>query len=66
MTEDRAFNGFGTNYEGNPEPIYGNLFLPRKFKIAVTGEAAARRAGTAAAAAGRGWGEAWLLSFSGG
>lgn len=38
VTADRAFNGFGTNYEGNPEPIYGNLFLPRKFKIAVTGE----------------------------
>jgi sulfite reductase (ferredoxin) len=36
VTEDRAFNGFGTNFEGSPEPIYGNLFLPRKFKIAVT------------------------------
>lgn len=38
VTADRAFNGFGTNYEGSPEPIYGQLFLPRKFKIAVTGE----------------------------
>lgn len=36
VTEDRAFNGFGTNFEGSPEPIYGNLFLPRKFKVAVT------------------------------
>ncbi len=36
MTEARAFNGFGTNFEGSPEPIYGQLFLPRKFKIAVT------------------------------
>lgn len=36
VTADRAFNGFGTNYEGSPEPIYGQLFLPRKFKIAVT------------------------------
>lgn len=37
MTADRAFNGFGTNFDGNPEPIYGQLFLPRKFKVAVTG-----------------------------
>lgn len=36
VTEDRAFNGFGTNFEGSPEPIYGTQFLPRKFKIAVT------------------------------
>mmetsp|Transcript_5416 Transcript_5416/g.13559 ORF Transcript_5416/g.13559 Transcript_5416/m.13559 type:complete len:601 (-) Transcript_5416:89-1891(-) len=36
VTEDRAFNGFGTNFEGSPEPIYGAQFLPRKFKIAVT------------------------------
>jgi sulfite reductase (ferredoxin) len=36
VTEDRAFNGFGTNFEGSPEPIYGSVFLPRKFKIAVT------------------------------
>ena len=36
VTADRAFNGFGTNYEGSPEPIYGGLFLPRKFKVAVT------------------------------
>lgn len=37
VTEARKFNGFGTNFEGNPEPIYGPLFLPRKFKVAVTG-----------------------------
>jgi hypothetical protein len=37
VTADRQFNGFGTNFEGNPEPIYGPLFLPRKFKVAVTG-----------------------------
>ena len=36
MTEARNFNGFGTNFEGSPEPIYGSVFLPRKFKIAVT------------------------------
>ena len=36
VTEARAFNGFGTNFEGSPEPIYGQLFLPRKFKIAIT------------------------------
>lgn len=36
VTADRAFNGFGTNFEGSPEPIYGAQFLPRKFKIAVT------------------------------
>lgn len=23
VTADRAFNGFGTNYENSPEPIYG-------------------------------------------
>lgn len=33
MTEARAFNGFGTNFEGSPEPIYGSVFLPRKFKV---------------------------------
>ena len=33
VTEDRAFNGFGTNFEGSPEPIYGSVFLPRKFKV---------------------------------
>ncbi len=27
---------YGTNFENCPEPIYGNLFLPRKFKIAIT------------------------------
>lgn len=36
VTADRAFNGFGTNFEGSPEPIYGSLFLPRKFKVAIT------------------------------
>lgn len=36
VTEDRAFNKFGTNFEDSPEPIYGTQFLPRKFKIAVT------------------------------
>lgn len=36
MTEARNFNRFGTNFEGSPEPIYGSVFLPRKFKIAVT------------------------------
>lgn len=33
VTTDRAFNGFGTNFEGSPEPIYGSVFLPRKFKV---------------------------------
>ena len=36
VTEARNFNRFGTNFEGSPEPIYGSVFLPRKFKIAVT------------------------------
>ena len=36
VTADRAFNGFGTNFENSGEPIYGTQFLPRKFKIAVT------------------------------
>lgn len=36
VTADRAFNEFGTNFEGSPEPIYGSVFLPRKFKVAVT------------------------------
>jgi sulfite reductase (ferredoxin) len=36
VTADRAFNGFGTNFEGSPEPIYGSFFLPRKFKVAIT------------------------------
>ncbi|EIE24850.1 sulfite reductase [Coccomyxa subellipsoidea C-169] len=36
VTADRAFNEFGTNFEGSPEPLYGSLFLPRKFKVAVT------------------------------
>lgn len=36
VTADRAFNGFGTNFEGSPEPLYGSVFLPRKFKVAIT------------------------------
>lgn len=36
VTADRAYNAHGTNFEGSPEPIYGNLFLPRKFKVGVT------------------------------
>jgi len=36
VTEARNYNQFGTNFEGSPEPIYGSVFLPRKFKIAVT------------------------------
>ena len=36
VTQARDFNRFGTNFQGSPEPIYGSVFLPRKFKIAVT------------------------------
>mmetsp|Transcript_15684 Transcript_15684/g.47286 ORF Transcript_15684/g.47286 Transcript_15684/m.47286 type:complete len:680 (+) Transcript_15684:107-2146(+) len=36
VTEAREFNGFGTNFVGSPEPIYGGQYLPRKFKIGVT------------------------------
>lgn len=54
VTADRAFNGFGTNFEGSPEPIYGNLFLPRKFKIAVTGEGGGRGSGGGAESGGPG------------
>ncbi|GHP03603.1 hypothetical protein PPROV_000235800 [Pycnococcus provasolii] len=36
VTKARADNSHGTNYVGSPEPIYGSLFLPRKFKIACT------------------------------
>ncbi|KAK9814405.1 hypothetical protein WJX72_005383 [[Myrmecia] bisecta] len=36
VTAARNYNGHGTNFPGSPEPIYGSLFLPRKFKIAVT------------------------------
>eukprot|EP00891_Asterochloris_glomerata_P004858 jgi/Astpho2/4858/fgenesh1_pm.00069_%23_5_t len=36
VTADRAFNSFGTNFENSPEPLYGNLFLPRKFKVGLT------------------------------
>ena len=35
VTRDRAFNGFGTNFDNSAEPIYGTQFLPRKFKVAV-------------------------------
>lgn len=36
VTADRAFNGFGTNFDNSVEPIYGSHFMPRKFKIGVT------------------------------
>lgn len=36
VTAARNDNRYGTNFEGSPEPLYGNLFLPRKFKVAVT------------------------------
>lgn len=36
VTEARLHNAHGTNYENCPEPIYGPLFLPRKFKVGVT------------------------------
>lgn len=36
VTKARNDNSHGTNYVGSPEPIYGSLFLPRKFKIACT------------------------------
>ena len=36
VTEARNHNAFGTNFADSAEPIYGSLFLPRKFKIAVT------------------------------
>ena len=36
VTQARNFDQFGTNFKGSPEPIYGSVFLPRKFKIAVT------------------------------
>jgi sulfite reductase (ferredoxin) len=36
VVECRNDNRFGTNYEGSPEPIYGTLFMPRKFKIGIT------------------------------
>lgn len=38
VTAARMENRHGTNFEGSPEPIYGSLFLPRKFKIGVTVE----------------------------
>ena len=38
VTAARMENRNGTNFEGSPEPIYGSLFLPRKFKIGVTVE----------------------------
>jgi hypothetical protein len=61
VTADRAFNGFGTNYEGSPEPIYGQLFLPRKFKIAVTGEQR-NRSSLPCCAAELVWSEVWCLT----
>ena len=33
VTEARASDRFGTNYAGSPEPIYGAMYLPRKFKV---------------------------------
>mmetsp|Transcript_1137 Transcript_1137/g.3338 ORF Transcript_1137/g.3338 Transcript_1137/m.3338 type:complete len:687 (+) Transcript_1137:92-2152(+) len=36
ITKARMDNSNGTNFEGSQEPIYGTLFLPRKFKIGVT------------------------------
>ncbi|CAL6315836.1 unnamed protein product [Bathycoccus prasinos] len=36
ITKARMDNSNGTNFEGSQEPIYGSLFLPRKFKIGVT------------------------------
>eukprot|EP00238_Polyblepharides_amylifera_P010406 CAMPEP_0196595542 /NCGR_PEP_ID=MMETSP1081-20130531/81341_1 /TAXON_ID=36882 /ORGANISM="Pyramimonas amylifera, Strain CCMP720" /LENGTH=692 /DNA_ID=CAMNT_0041920151 /DNA_START=111 /DNA_END=2189 /DNA_ORIENTATION=+ len=36
VTAAREDNRFGTNFEGSPEPIYGQQFLPRKFKVGVT------------------------------
>ena len=38
VTAARNENRNGTNFEDCPEPIYGQLFLPRKFKIGVTVE----------------------------
>lgn len=38
MTEAREFNGFGTNFVGSPEPIYGGQYLPRKFKVGLTSD----------------------------
>ena len=38
VTAARMENRNGTNFEGSPEPIYGTLFLPRKFKVGVTVE----------------------------
>lgn len=35
VTEARNFNGFGTNFVGSPEPIYGAQYLPRKFKVGI-------------------------------
>ncbi|KDD76815.1 nitrite and sulphite reductase [Helicosporidium sp. ATCC 50920] len=36
VTAARAHDSHGTNVKNSPEPIYGPLFLPRKFKVAVT------------------------------
>ncbi|KAI4966254.1 hypothetical protein ZWY2020_041901 [Hordeum vulgare] len=37
VTKARNDNSHGTNFPDSPEPIYGTQYLPRKFKIAVTG-----------------------------
>eukprot|EP00850_Spirogloea_muscicola_P021952 SM000269S09907 [mRNA] locus=s269:18333:21516:- [translate_table: standard] len=36
VVKARMDNSHGTNFEDSPEPIYGQQFLPRKFKIAIT------------------------------
>lgn len=36
VKEARQRNGNGTIFHDSPDPIYGSLFLPRKFKIAIT------------------------------
>lgn len=36
VTAARADASHGASFAGSPEPIYGQLFLPRKFKVAVT------------------------------
>uniref|UniRef100_A0A8I6ZAF2 Uncharacterized protein n=1 Tax=Hordeum vulgare subsp. vulgare TaxID=112509 RepID=A0A8I6ZAF2_HORVV len=37
VTKARNDNSHGTNFPDSPKPIYGTQYLPRKFKIAVTG-----------------------------
>ncbi|KAL6768888.1 SIR1 [Auxenochlorella protothecoides x Auxenochlorella symbiontica] len=36
VTAARLDTSHGASFPGSPEPIYGDLFLPRKFKVAVT------------------------------